>query len=269
MPDEKWGLFFDVTCPLEIPMEDFDENWWPLVSNIWMQWNSYKQANGNVRKDFACHLTKHRESSSRQKENVSIEKRRITKTRPSKLCHAKIRVLWLISLEIVRIERYKDSPNHTHTVLDSDRIKRSQAVRILVENEAVKNYSPPAITVAVREYATELGLGTSVSELKRKEVSNIKYKVRGPMESHLFCNSDLKSDISESISFLIEKGYHVENYHVSHRSTKSTKSTKGIVFAHPTQLEKLRSHGWLTLIDSTHKTNKYDWRLFTLYVRDH
>ncbi|CAB4432297.1 unnamed protein product [Rhizophagus irregularis] len=267
-PDEKWGLLFDVTCPLEIPIEDFDENWWPLVSNIWTQWNSYKQANGNVRKDFACRLTKYRESSSRQKENVSIEKRRITKTRPSKLCHAKIRVLWLISLEIVRIERYKDSPNHTHTVLDSDRIKRSQAVQILVKNEAVKNYSPPAITVAVREYATELGLGTSVSELKRKEVSNIKYKVRGPMESHLFCNSDLKSDISESISFLIEKGYRVENYHVSHRSTKSTKSTKGIVFAHPTQLEKLRSHGWLTLIDSTHKTNKYDWRLFTLYVRD-
>ncbi|CAB5203214.1 unnamed protein product [Rhizophagus irregularis] len=267
-PDEKRGLLFDVTCPLEIPMEDFDENWWPLVSNIWTQWNSYKQANGNVRKDFACRLTKHQKSSSRQKENVSIEKRRITKTRPSKLCHAKIRVLWLISLEIVRIERYKDSPNHTHTVLDSDRIKRSQAVRILVENEAVKNYSPPAITVAVREYATELGLGTSVSELKRKEVSNIKYKVRGPMESHLFCNSDLKSDISESISFLIEKGYRVENYHVSHRSTKSTKSIKGIVFAHPTQLEKLRSHGWLTLIDSTHKTNKYDWRLFTLYVRD-
>ncbi|PKY57815.1 hypothetical protein RhiirA4_510990 [Rhizophagus irregularis] len=267
-PDEKRGLLFDVTCPLEIPIEDFDENWWPLVSNIWTQWNSYKQANGNVRKDFACRLTKYQESSSRQKENVSIEKRRITKTRPSKLCHAKIRVLWLISLEIVRIERYKDSPNHTHTVLDSDRIKRSQAVQILVKNEAVKNYSPPAITVAVREYATELGLGTSVSELKRKEVSNIKYKVRGPMESHLFCNSDLKSDISESISFLIEKGYRVENYHVSHRSTKSTKSTKGIVFAHPTQLEKLQSHGWLTLIDSTHKTNKYDWRLFTLYVRD-
>ncbi|CAB4374747.1 unnamed protein product [Rhizophagus irregularis] len=62
--------------------------------------------------------------------------------------------------------------------------------------------------------------------------------------------------------------YRVENYHVFHRSTKSIKSTKGIVFAHPTQLEKLRSHEWLTLIDSTHKTNKYNWRLFTLYVRD-
>jgi hypothetical protein len=40
------------------------------------------------------------------------------------------------------------------------------------------------------------------------------------------------------------------------------------VFAHPEQLKKLERHGWLTLIDSTHKTNRYDWRLFTLYVRD-
>src|SRR6185369_16891224 len=36
----------------------------------------------------------------------------------------------------------------------------------------------------------------------------------------------------------------------------------------PKQLEKLRCHGWLTLMDSTHKTNKHDWRLFTLYVRN-
>ena len=169
---------------------------------------------------------------------------------------------------MVRVECYKDSPKHTHALLDSDRIKRSQAVRNLVKNEASKNYPPPAITSAVKEYATELGLGESVSELKRKEVSNIKYKIRGPIETHLLCNSDLRSDISNSISFLIEKGYRVESYHVSHQSTKSTKSTRGIVFAHPIQLENLQHHGWLTLIDSTHKTNKYDWRLFTLYVRD-
>ena len=147
--------------------------------------------------------------------------------------------MWLVSLKIVRVERYKDSPNHTHALLESDRIKRSQAVRTLVKNEAVKNYSPPAITTAVKEYAIELGLGTSVRELKCKEVSNIKYKVRGPMEAHLLCNSDLKSDILKSMSFLIEKGYCVKNYHVFHQSTKSTKSTIGIVFAHPTQLEKL------------------------------
>ena len=36
-PDEKRNLLFDVDCPLEIPMDDFNENWWPIVSNIWTQ----------------------------------------------------------------------------------------------------------------------------------------------------------------------------------------------------------------------------------------
>ncbi len=164
---------------------------------------------------------------------------------------------------MVKIERYKDSPDHEHSLLESDRIKRSQAIQVLVEKEAVKNYSPPVITAAIKEYATtKLDLGTSVQELSRKEVTNIKYKVCGPMEAHLIGDSDLKTDISQSIFYLIEKGYRVEDYSISHRSTK------GIVFAHPKQLEKLQRHGWLTLIDSTHKTNRYDWRLFTLYIRD-
>src|SRR5436305_11131190 len=104
------------------------------------------------------------------------------KTRPSKLCRAKIKVSWLTSLNMVKIERYKVSPNYMHSLLEIDRIKYSQAIQNLVENEAVKNYSPPAITSAVKEYATiKLGLGASVNELKQKEVANIKYKIRGPM----------------------------------------------------------------------------------------
>ena len=118
---------------------------------------------------------------------------------------------------MVKIECYKDSPDHEHSLLKSDRIKRSQAIRVLVEKEAVKNYSPPVITAAIKEYATtKLDLGTSVQELSRKEVTNIKYKVRRPMEAHLIGDSDLKTDISQSISYLIEKEYHVEDYSISH-----------------------------------------------------
>jgi hypothetical protein len=205
---------------------------------------------------------KHRESNKRQ-ENIANNKRRKTSIRPSNICQAKIKITYLISLNIVRIERYKKSPNHTHDLRDNDRVKRSQAVRVLVENEANKNYSAPSITAAVKEYATEtLGLGSSVCDLKRKEVANIKYKIRGPMEAHLIGSRDLKTDIIETVSYLTSQGYQAESYCVSQRSTK------GIVFAHPKQIEKLQRHGWLTLIDSTHKTNRYDWRLFTLYIRD-
>jgi hypothetical protein len=132
-----------------------------------------------------------------------------------------------------------------------------------VKKEAIKNYNPPVITLAVREYATkELVLGTSVSELKRQEVANIKYKIREPMEKTLIGDSNLTSDISQCMSYLlIEKGYKVERY-------STYQSSKGIIFAHPEQLKKLERYGWLTLIDSTYKTNRYDWCLFTLYICD-
>ena len=73
MLDEKWDLLFNVIHTLVIPMDDFNENWWPIVSNIWTQWNSPKHMDGSVRKVFACRFTKHRKSSTRQKENILNE----------------------------------------------------------------------------------------------------------------------------------------------------------------------------------------------------
>jgi len=114
------------------------------------------------------------ESSTRQKENVPNEKCRITKIRPSGLCFAKMKVTWIASSKVVQVERYKNSPNHTHSLLEIDRIKCSEVIRSLVEIEAVKNYPPLAITSAVKEYATlKLGLSECAYELKRKEVANI------------------------------------------------------------------------------------------------
>ncbi|PKC54327.1 hypothetical protein RhiirA1_477528 [Rhizophagus irregularis] len=144
------------------------------------------------------------------------------------------------SSNVVQVERHKNSPNYTHSLSEIDRLKRPKAIRSLVEIEAAKNYSAPTITSAVKEYATlELGLDEPARELKRKEVANIKYKVRGPAETYLIGNPNLKLDISDSISYLTEQGYHIEKYCISQRSIR----------------------------DSTHKTNRYDWRLFTLYVR--
>ncbi|PKY32489.1 hypothetical protein RhiirB3_450700 [Rhizophagus irregularis] len=132
------------------------------------------------------------------------------------------------SSNVVQVERYKNSPNHTHSLSEIDRLKRPKAIRSLVEIEAAKNYSAPTITSAVKEHATlELGLGEPARELKRKEVANIKYKVRGPAETYLIGNPNLKLDISDSISYLTEQGYHIEKYCISQRSIR------GIVFAHP------------------------------------
>ncbi|CAG8670227.1 6271_t:CDS:1, partial [Paraglomus brasilianum] len=73
---------------------------------------------------------------------------------------------------------------------------------------------------------------------------------------------NIETDIFEATSHLENQGYQVNHFRVS------SHSTQGLVFVHSAQLTKLRNYGWLTLIDSTHKTNKYDWCLFTLYIHD-
>ncbi len=99
--------------------------------------------------------------------------------------------------------------------------------------------------------------------MRRKEVTNIKYKVRGSLDAHLIGNPNQRLDIQDAISFLEKQEYLVEYYEISHLSTF------GFVFVHPKQLKNLEQHGWLTLIDSTHKTNRYDCHLFTLYIRNY
>ncbi|RIA79270.1 hypothetical protein C1645_841115 [Glomus cerebriforme] len=127
----------------------------------------------------------------------------------------------LTSSNVIQVERYKNSPNHIHSLLEIDRLKWPKAIRILVKIEAAKNYLPLTITSAVKEYTTlELGLDEPACKLKCKEVVNIKYKVREPAETHLVKNLNLKLDISESISYLTKQEYHVKNYCISQWSTR-------------------------------------------------
>lgn len=115
---------------------------------------------------FTCRFTKHNPSSTR-KEGLSSEKRRKTKVRLPNLCQAKIRVLRLVTEQKILVERFQGSSEHAHTIEESEKLKRSQVVRSLVEKEAVKNYPSPTIVNAIKEYAAEeFDLGDSIRELR-------------------------------------------------------------------------------------------------------
>ncbi|RHZ82220.1 hypothetical protein Glove_110g102 [Diversispora epigaea] len=261
-PSQKRNLLFNISLPLELLIQDFDSNWWPLISNVWTGFNSKKKANGDSSHTYTYRLTKHNQSSTR-KEGIPSNKRRKIKIRPSHLCFAKIKVQKFVAEGKVCVECFENLPDHTHFLEESDKVKRPQAIRNLVEQEAIKNYRPPAILNAVKEYAAEtMDLKSSVKELRLKEVTNIKYKVRGTLDVHLIGSSEREKNIQESIFFLEQQKYQVESYMISN------KFTHGFVFIHQKQIENLEKYGWLTLIDSTHKTNQYDYRLFTLYIRN-
>src|ERR1043165_6694127 len=174
------------------------------MSNVWTRYNYKNNVNGDSWKVFVCRLNKHNKSSTR-KEGVPYEKRRVTKIRPSNMCYSKIKVQRYAFEKKVRIERFKDSPDHSHSLEESEKLKRSNAVRDLIIQEASKNYRPPEILSAVKEYATDnLDLGESVKELRQMEVTNIKYKVRESLDTHLIGNPKRGSDIQDAISFLKE-----------------------------------------------------------------
>ena len=130
-PNQKWIRLFNVEQPLELSMKEFDEEWWPLVSNVWTGYSYKNNVNGDSWKVFVCCLNKHNKSSI-QKEGVPYEKRRITKIWPSNMCYAKIKVQRYAFEKKVRIERFKDSPDHSHSLEESEKLKRSNAVRDLI-----------------------------------------------------------------------------------------------------------------------------------------
>ncbi|CAG8840357.1 5146_t:CDS:1, partial [Gigaspora margarita] len=160
IPNQRCTLLFNVQQPFEVLMNKFDTEWWPLVTNIWVKFSSKNHINGNYWKTFVCYFNKPFKSST-YKEDVPNKKQRKTKVQEADLYFAKIKVTWFVTTQKVRVECFQDSLDHTHELEESEKLKRFQAVQVLVEKKAIKNYPAPAIVSAVKEYANEkLDLGT-------------------------------------------------------------------------------------------------------------
>ena len=160
------------------------------------------------------------------------------------------------------MERHGNTGEHTHTLEESDSLKRPPATKQMIAAEAMKPYPPRQVATVVKELGKRSGLSGPAECVTTKEVANMQVKLLGPQTKHLFAEGSLQHDIESSIEFLSKKGYSCSRF------SAMRNSYQGFVFAQPSQLEKLLHFGWLTLMDSTHNTNKWRWQLFTLYIRD-
>lgn len=270
--DEKRSSLFNPYKVLEIPTEEFDKNWWPLADSFWTRTQQYKHTNGNRVSIYVCRLSKPYKSSTRQ-EGIPLEKRRVTSIREPVLCSASIKVTQTVAHQ-TKVERHHDAPDHCHSIEDVDVHKLPTAARELVAAEAKKPYKPPAIVVAVKEIGQEQGLGEIMNHVTRDHVANMQRTLRASENAYFAGSSELETDISEAMRTLDSKGYVYRRFSAershSEESSPATETPRsvGLFFASERQLESLTQHGWLTLMDATHGTNKHDWRLFTLYIRD-
>ncbi|KAI8363196.1 hypothetical protein B0O80DRAFT_523811 [Mortierella sp. GBAus27b] len=174
---DRRNLLFNVNQPFDLASGEFDKEWWPLVSNVWAKTSTNYLSSGDTWTVHVCRLSKPYRSSTR-KEGVPSDKRRKTHARAAIPCAASIKVTKIASTERIRVERYKSTPDHTHTLDDVDKIKRPAIIRELIEEQASKHQSPPEIVAIVREIAQRKGLGEVAMHLHRDEVANIQRKHR-------------------------------------------------------------------------------------------
>jgi len=249
--------FFNVGEPFSLSVSEFEVRW-KEVDNVWVQFGTTKtlKKDNGWTKSYDCRFKK-RHASSSKKPDVPADKRRKTSLRDSSLCNAQITVMLKNGVVTIR-KTNPSSPDHTHDIKASDILKVPSTVVNFVETEAYKGYRAPAIKNVTQDQFKDKEVG--VQYLSFKSVINTQRKVRGGLDAPFIGVSGLEEDVKDSLEWLKSNGYNVEGFEGS--------GYRGFAFAAEENLEALRKSGHLTIMDSTHKTNKHSWKLYTLFIRD-
>ncbi|KAI9095486.1 hypothetical protein DFS34DRAFT_625925 [Phlyctochytrium arcticum] len=222
---------FNPGQPFTLRLHDFNEQW-KLGDNFW------NRADGVLTTSYKCKLKKHRKSTSK--------KRRITSVFNSVNCAARLLVIKNPANGTVTIQMHPDYSTHSagHHISDVDDIADALP-------EIIARSTSPCRAAA-------LGL----SRITARAVWNKRWKARKVAAAP---PSSLDDDVSQAISDLQGAGYEVKRFLIA---SDEGNVPEGFAFATARGLETLVSSSYLVQLDSTHKTNIYDWRLFTVMVRD-
>jgi MULE transposase domain len=171
------------------------------------------------------------------------------------------------SLDLITCSR------HSHSLDESDANKRNSLLRALVGAEVAKGYHPAAIISSLtgdgRPNTRALLATAGGAYLSRQDVINAGLTWRLANPNQLWAHANVKNNVSlqgiEALETLASLGWLASQ--ISATSLDHVDG-RGIVFADPACLRTLEAHGYLSLVDSTHKTNQLEWKLFTLMVRD-
>ncbi len=248
---------FNIDHPLTFSAQEFETRW-KEVDNVWVPLGTtrvLKKAKGWT-KNYDCRFKK-RHASSKKDKNTPVDKQRKTSTRDSDLCQAQITVTLKDGIVTVR-KTHPDGPDHTHELTANDLLKKPAEITEFVMAEATKGYRAPAIKEAAQDHFKDRQLGEAFLQLE--SVLNIQHKVRGGLNVPFVGAGNLAEDLGESFEWLKSKGYQTEYF--------ENTQYQGFAFATDKNLNALRTSGHFVIMDSTHKTNKHGWKLYTVLIRD-
>ncbi|KAI9088846.1 hypothetical protein DFS34DRAFT_654723 [Phlyctochytrium arcticum] len=263
--------------PFVLTTAEYKEQW-KLGNNFWVRDarnRSSKRTTPNLwTSSYTCrmHMARAKYSSKPRKEKDSVPiDRRITSGYIPVECKIKLQVIEDLDLDQVTIQIHpKFRKEHTyHEMGDVDDRKRCIEAQLLIDNEAAKPYLSQTIAQHLPELVAKehspshlADLGSSL--ITSKAVWNAKRK-----NPDFMTNPEptvLTPDIPQAADNLEAEGFIVKRFLAASRSNGD--ATEGFAFARQAELEILQDCSHLVLLDSTHKTNRWDWRLFTCMVRD-
>ncbi|KAI9095281.1 hypothetical protein DFS34DRAFT_687064 [Phlyctochytrium arcticum] len=265
-----------------IPRSRYKEDW-KLVDNAWNWFGSHTRDSDGVKTTtYKCKLAKHRKSSTQrpETEGESSKKRRISSVLTPIPCPARLQVIESPGTDVVIVQMHPNFPQHeNHTLADVDDQRLCSHASDIIKAEAAMPYAPKDVAAALPEimlqkYSPARGKALGLDRVSARDVWNKRWKQR---KDQPVTPASQTVDINEAIQELEGAGYQVKRFLVSATNNsvdadsdeeEDTHAGEGFAFATVKGLETLRDNSYLVLLDSTHKTNKYDLRLFTTLVRN-
>ncbi|KAI9102606.1 hypothetical protein DFS34DRAFT_683600 [Phlyctochytrium arcticum] len=256
--------------------KEFDEQW-QVADNMWTRLN--KKASAGTRRSvkvttiYTCRMAAKRQphSSGPREDDTGSIKRRVTSTHIPIDCPVRLRVVEDTQTAMVSVDlqpQYGTKHLH-HTLEDVDRRKICAAAQEIINSEAFKPYQSKEIAgvlpvMVAKEFDPQYFATLGVDLLTAKTVWNAK---RRDPEFKTNPESQIQDpDVVEAEQELQKAGYVTQRFLVP--PTDEIGATEGLAFGRKEELKVLQECSYLVLMDSTHKTNRWDWRLFTCMVRN-
>lgn len=216
---EKRELLFNVHTPVELPTKEFEDDWWPLISNAWSCYSGPKPTPvgaplGYIR-NYTCRLATKFNSKPKDTSNDTPDtKRRKRTVRVAHECPAAIKITHVTVTGITTVERtHSDTPAvHTHSLADVDKVKRPAAIKAMIDKETLKSNNPQETIASIRQIAEESGLGEAAAFVTRAELVNTRRRQRHTELVPLVGDVHVDDEVRAVMEFLATRDYQCKSF---------------------------------------------------------
>jgi hypothetical protein len=242
------------------------EQWqlyWPFVTNIWTRHTSpyTPKRKTTVRTHWDCRFFKERA-------DVSLGSgKRGKKTRRAIGCPAKLTEIHDTSSDV---RQYAMDGRHNHSLTDLDMTKINEAIQSWVKIQLQQGFS----AMAIERVAKGKGKDTTSAQnlldaggcrLDVKYIINTAQRLNLQKHTprHVAGKVPAENQAREALEWLGERQ---EEWYSAYLETMYQGSkSPALVFARKRTIKTLRERGLLTLMDSTHNTNRQKWYVYPLF----